>query len=68
MKRVEFFEEVMALEVRFGKRAVRGVKEALDSITSLDCFSELLRLAIKCGRLSDFGRALEQDRLTWNRP
>jgi hypothetical protein len=47
-----------ALEVRFGEEAAQDFAEALDRITDLNRLEELLKLAIKARRLSQFRKAL----------
>jgi predicted transposase YdaD len=46
------------LEVRFGTKAPAGFREALHGITGREQLSELLRLSVRCRRLTEFRRAL----------
>ena len=53
-----------ALSVRFGTAAADEFRPVLEQMTDLDRLAELLRLAVKCRRVSEFRRALATNAVT----
>jgi hypothetical protein len=46
------------LEVRFGPAVVKGLEEIVNRVENLDELRDLLTLAVRCRRVSQFRRAV----------